>query len=113
MQMETVMKLLTTREPFVVEFTLEELRQVELALEEVHRTNFQRMKQLLETTGLIDRVSAASFVSETREMLDELESLDLCDEDGLWDDDDLWDEDEWDEGPDVPCHLMPRPTSGP
>lgn len=78
------MRIIESHEPYVVEFSAEELAQVELALEEVHYSHHQRMTALFDAVGLpigpgdvelreIDHMLAVLEPLEVAQLLEERE----------------------------------------
>lgn len=103
------------RDPFLIEFSLEELQRIEQLLADARAAEYQRAKQLLAAVKMDQRFRPEQLTRETDAMLAAFEQLDLWNEtihgpmDGSYDLDDDWDDDV--DGPDLPCHLMPRPGS--
>ena len=104
------------RDPFLIEFSLEELQHLEQVLTDARAAEYQRAKQLIATVKMEQRLKPEQFTKETDAMLAAFEQLDLWNESlhgPMGDSYDL--DDDWDDcldGPDLPCHLMPRPGSG-
>jgi hypothetical protein len=103
------MKVLTRHEPFLIEFTREELSRIEEALTEARALEYRQAQQLLEKTQLGVRLDPRTFVADLDTVLAGLDQLELWDDepDGGWDD---WDDEDESAGPELPCHLMPAPA---
>jgi hypothetical protein len=110
------MNVKSDREPFLIEFTLEELQHLEEALASARTAEYQHAQQLIATVNMEQRLKPEQFTRELDGLLAAFERLDLWNEmihgpmDGFDDLDDDWGE--WTGGPHLPCHLMPRPASG-
>jgi hypothetical protein len=110
------MHVRSDRDPFLVEFTLEELQQLEEALASARASEYQNAQRLIATVKMEQRLRPEQFTRELDGLLAAFERLDLWNEmihgpmDGSEDLDDDWDE--WAGGPNLPCHLMPRPSAG-
>ena len=103
------------RDPFLIEFSLEELQHLEEALSSARASEYQQAMQLIATVKMEQRLKPEQFTRELDGLLATFEQLDLWNEtihgpmDGSYDLDDDWDD--YVDGPDLPCHLMPRPGS--
>jgi hypothetical protein len=71
-------RIIESHEPYVVEFSAEELAQVELALEEVHYTQHRQLAALFDAVGLPRSAGADESVCEIAHMLAVLEPLEVA-----------------------------------
>lgn len=71
------MRIIESHEPYVVEFSAEELAQVELALEQAQYTQHQRMTALFDAVGLASAPGAVEL-REIDHMLAVLEPLEVA-----------------------------------
>lgn len=104
------------RDPFLIEFSLEELQHIEQVLSDARAAEYQRAKQLLAAVKMDQQFRPEQLTKDTDAMLATFEELDLWNEtlhgpmEGSYELDEDWDD--WMDGPNLPCHLMPRPGSG-
>ena len=103
------------RDPFLIEFSLEELQHLEEALATARASEYQNAQQLIATVKMEQRLRPEQFTQELDGLLAAFERLDLWNEMVHGPMDDQYDlDDDWDDcmvGPDLPCHLTPRPGS--